>query len=289
MDTKKILRGEPVDGESVNEVKDVPEGFKEWEKKNEERIAEAKKAGTLPRFVRENKEHVEVKGVDIEDKRGDNGNMTEVETNDIIDKVKQLLAPITQRLYVAFEPFSPAIINAIRALKSRKEKNALYESIMNDERAKVHNDYFGVKTIEYPGHQGKRHKTWTGIKETAFALNELGISVAFLPEGTGDRFADSLLKIGDRKYILADFKYCTTKNSNTLAEDLIDGFGQANYIVLNASNMDVGGFKAAIKQVLRKTNNYGNLIIMNKYGKIKELSRKDIKLGRYKIKIKGFL
>ena len=64
---------------------------------------------------------------------------------------------------------------------------------------------------------------------------------------------------------------------------------QANYIVLNASNMDVGGFKAAIKQVLRKTNNYGNLIIMNKYGKIKELSRKDIKLGRYKIKIKGFL
>ena len=53
--------------------------------------------------------------------------------------------------------------------------------------------------------------------------------------------------------------------------------------------MDVGGFKAAIKQVLRKTNNYGNLIIMNKYGKIKELSRKDIKLGRYKIKIKGFL
>ncbi len=57
-DTKKILRGEPVDGESVNEVKDVPEGFKEWEKKNEKRIAEAKKAGTLPRFVRENEELV---------------------------------------------------------------------------------------------------------------------------------------------------------------------------------------------------------------------------------------
>lgn len=57
-DTRKILRGEPVDGESVNEVKDMPEGFKEWEKKNEERMKAAKEAGTLPRFVRENEKVV---------------------------------------------------------------------------------------------------------------------------------------------------------------------------------------------------------------------------------------
>lgn len=57
-DTKKILQVEPVDGESVNKVEDVPDGFKEWMEKNEKRIAEAKKAGTLPRFVRENGEIV---------------------------------------------------------------------------------------------------------------------------------------------------------------------------------------------------------------------------------------
>lgn len=66
-DTQKILRGEPLDGESVNKVEDVPEGFKEWEKKNEERMKAAKEAGTLPRFVRENEELVsgaksEIKG-----------------------------------------------------------------------------------------------------------------------------------------------------------------------------------------------------------------------------------
>lgn len=53
-DTQRILSGEPVTGESVNEVKDVPEGFKKWVEENEGRIAEAKKRGTLPGWLREN-------------------------------------------------------------------------------------------------------------------------------------------------------------------------------------------------------------------------------------------
>ena len=60
-DTKKILRGEPVDGESENKVDDVPDGFKDWMEKNEKRIAEARKKGTLPGFVRENGEIVGAK------------------------------------------------------------------------------------------------------------------------------------------------------------------------------------------------------------------------------------
>lgn len=57
-DTKKILRGEPVDGESVNEVKEPPKGFSDWVEKNEGRIAEARKNGTLPGWVKENEERV---------------------------------------------------------------------------------------------------------------------------------------------------------------------------------------------------------------------------------------
>ena len=53
-DTQKMLRGEPTDGESVNKVTEPPKGFSDWVEKNEERIAEAKKSGTLPGFVREN-------------------------------------------------------------------------------------------------------------------------------------------------------------------------------------------------------------------------------------------
>ena len=40
-DDEKILRGEPVSGESENAVKDVPEGFKEWMERNQERMERA--------------------------------------------------------------------------------------------------------------------------------------------------------------------------------------------------------------------------------------------------------
>lgn len=40
--------------ESVNAVKNVPSGFKNWIKSNSERIADAKKRGTLPYFIKDN-------------------------------------------------------------------------------------------------------------------------------------------------------------------------------------------------------------------------------------------
>ena len=50
-DTQKLLRGEPVDGHSVNEVKDLPQGFKTWMEENKSRIEGAK---TLPYFIKDN-------------------------------------------------------------------------------------------------------------------------------------------------------------------------------------------------------------------------------------------
>ena len=51
-DTRRILRGEqPTEG-SENTVEDVPGGFKDWLKDNEERIERAK---TLPYFMKDNK------------------------------------------------------------------------------------------------------------------------------------------------------------------------------------------------------------------------------------------
>jgi GNAT superfamily N-acetyltransferase len=40
--------------ESKNEVKDVPDNFKEWVKENESRIKDAEKRGTLPYFIKDN-------------------------------------------------------------------------------------------------------------------------------------------------------------------------------------------------------------------------------------------
>lgn len=47
------------DVKSVNEVTDVPQGFKDWIKDNEERINDAEKRGNLPYFIRDNKDEVE--------------------------------------------------------------------------------------------------------------------------------------------------------------------------------------------------------------------------------------
>ena len=44
---------------SVNEVKDVPEAFKQWVGTNAYRIEEAKKRGTLPYFVRDNQKRID--------------------------------------------------------------------------------------------------------------------------------------------------------------------------------------------------------------------------------------
>ncbi len=45
--------------ESRNEVKDVPQGFKDWVRDNAERIEKVEKRGTQPYFIRDNKEVIE--------------------------------------------------------------------------------------------------------------------------------------------------------------------------------------------------------------------------------------
>ena len=45
--------------ESVNEVKDVPDGFKQWIGTNSQRIADAEKRGTQPYFIRDNRNTID--------------------------------------------------------------------------------------------------------------------------------------------------------------------------------------------------------------------------------------
>lgn len=46
------------DAKSVNEVEDVPQGFKDWIKDNEERIERAEKRGRMPYFIADNRDTV---------------------------------------------------------------------------------------------------------------------------------------------------------------------------------------------------------------------------------------
>lgn len=58
-DTKRILRGERPEEGSENTVEDVPEGFKGWVEKNQERIDRARERGTLPYYIRDNQRYTE--------------------------------------------------------------------------------------------------------------------------------------------------------------------------------------------------------------------------------------
>jgi hypothetical protein len=58
-ENEAILEGEEPDKHSVNEVKDVPENFKKWVTANKGRIERAEKRGTLPYFLKDNKDYTQ--------------------------------------------------------------------------------------------------------------------------------------------------------------------------------------------------------------------------------------
>ena len=275
-DQQRILQGEEPSAESVNTVKDVPQGFKDWVEDNEERIARTK---SLPYFLRDNGKVVNGGWV---------GN-TNRKTNDLPSKIAKALAPTEHSLYISFEPFSPAIVEAVKAAHDRKAKNKILAEILNDERATLLNETQGYTTRLFAGHRGTNKPTWNATKQMGFDLNNGKISVVFLPELKGKTSADALIYYIDKKYLLADFKYAITTNGNTLSKEIEKGFLQASTIVLKLENMDAGQFKEAIEYIKRNNIRYGNIILINQFGKYKNISFKDIAKGRYVKKIKGFL
>ena len=183
---------------------------------------------------------------------------------------------------------SKYIEQKLSEIKERKGKNAFLETIMSDSSAFILGEENGHTTIMFQGNNGPKTSTWEQTKQMAFELNNNGFDVAFLPELLSETCADSLIRIGD-DFRIADFKYCITTKPNTLSKDLEHGFRQAKNIVLKLVNMDFGMFKEAIEYLLRNEIHYGNIILINKYGKTCTISYRDIKSGTYIRKTKGFL
>lgn len=203
-------------------------------------------------------------------------------------KIQQLDTPAQQPAFVAFDPFSAIVIEKLNERRDLKNKLRLFEDILNDGRAEVIFEIERAKTIAFPNHKGSQHKTWTGIKQMAKDINASGESVAFLPELNGETSADAIV-LFNGKPVVADFKYCVTKKDNTLAGELEDGFKQARTVVVKLENMDSGVFNDAIDYLVRNGILFGNIKLLNEYGKILEFTEKDLRYGAYKKKIKGFL
>ena len=183
---------------------------------------------------------------------------------------------------------SKDIEQKLRFLKDRKSKYAFFQSIMNDSGATILNNVNGHKTVLFPNNKGPQTNTWIRTKQMVFDLNKAGYEVAFISELDEETCADSLI-MNDTVFKLADFKYCITTKPNTLAKELEHGFKQANTLILKLPCIDTGLFCEAIDYLLRNEIPYGNIMLLNKYGKVQIITHKDIKSGSYARKIKGFL
>lgn len=286
---RAVLNGEDVsDWHFKGEITEPHKGFQKWIGENQERIENAK---SLPYWIKDNPKYVGAK------QAAQAKSLADIEM-----KIKAITKPREKNSYVSFEPISVIIIEKLKERKDLKQKLKLFEEIMSDDRAKELFRDKEARTIVFPGHKGSQHGTWKGIQQMAMDLNRNGENVAFLSERDidvesssekkekkkGKARADALVLFQGRP-VVADFKYCITKKSNTLAGDLEDGFGQASTLVVKLENMDAGVFKDAIGYMVRNDISYGNIKIINKYGKTKELTYEDIKRGRYVKMIKGFL
>lgn len=276
---KAVLDGEDVSGWKFDgEIAEPHEGFQKWMKDNVDRVEKAAEKGTLPYWMKDNPQYVKV----------GNAAPSAAMVKDIGSKVAEIMTPRERSAYVAFEPFSPIIIEKLKEHKDLKHKLGLFEDILNDERAKELSKVEGARTVVFPGHKGSQHDTWKGIKQMAKDLNRNGESVAFLPELDRVTSADALLLFRGRP-VVADFKYCITTKANTLAGNLEEGFRQAGTVVVKLENMDAGVFRDAIEYLKRKNFPCGNIKLINQYGDPIELTFTDIRNGRYLKKIKGFL
>jgi hypothetical protein len=256
-------------------VTEYPDGFRKWVSDNSEYIARKRAEGKEPYFVRDNAEAVD-------------GILGIPRMRDLGAKVDAIFKPNEINTYASFEPFSPMIMKAVSEAKGRNERRKIFESIMEDERAKEWPKKGKGRTVEFPGHKGRKSESWQATKKAIEELNESGVNVALLPEMDNTSCTDALLKIKDG-YYLTDFKMSDSTKSNTLSMDLKKGFTQANTIALKLFRMDGGEFKKAIEYLKRNEVYYGNLILLNKYGRHIILTKNSLATGKYKKMIKGFL
>lgn len=247
---------------STNYVEDVPSNYKQWVTDNKDRFKNWK---TKPYFIEAN--------------RND---------KDILQKLLEVSQSFQKSTYVAFEPFSPMIIERLKKIKHNADKQKLLQEIIDDNRAKLvfQNETNGSKTVIFDLHRGKG-ESLNNTLAMAKALNEKGKSVALLPEYDKISSADAIVEFKE-KLTIADFKYLKSKKINTLQKELYEGFEQTGTIVLKLENGNTDLFVQSIEYLKRNERKIGDLILINKYDNILELSYKDINLGKYRKLVKGF-
>ncbi|GIZ14135.1 hypothetical protein [Capnocytophaga catalasegens] len=133
---------------SKNYVSDVPENFKKWTIENKERIKNWK---TQPDWWENNKGFLPF-GVE--------------------NKIKSILDIPEKNTYIAFEPFSPIIINKLNELNNNKKKQKLLAEIVNAPEAKILFETENNKVVLFDKHKGVKKDSWQNTLQMAKALSK---------------------------------------------------------------------------------------------------------------------
>ena len=187
-----------------------------------------------------------------------------------------------------FEPYSAEIVKRLRKCSTRAQQNELFESIAHGADAQVINENSKAFTTCYPKHKSMKGETWKDTKQMAIDLNNGGISVCFLPEYDDTVSADAIAKVGGI-WKIADFKHSKSQKSNTIEININHAFEQAECCIIKVLKADRGTLCDALDYLVRNNCRVKEMVIINKYGKIKPLKAKDITDGRYHKILRGFL
>lgn len=200
-----------------------------------------------------------------------------------IDKLEKKKQDKVENMY-SFD-----IKNELSKLKNNQERNSLLEAFFYGDSAKLLKETDNARTVVYPKHKGLKKDSWEATQKMAFEMNKKGRSVAFLNEHDRKKSADAVSFVNGRLQI-CDFKYSEGCSWNTLQTAFVEGFEQADAIIFKG-DIDAGIFKEAIGYIKRNypKSVFGDMLIINKHGKLLDLSKDDFIKNKYMQKIKGFL
>lgn len=201
---------------------------------------------------------------------------------------KPTLPSLKNKLYSSIIPFAPQIIDKLEQLHTRWEKQKLFEEIINDESLDFQFSIGDTKTVVHPKHKGKKSDSWQATLKMAKDINRSGSDVAFLGENDNDGGADAIAKMFG-EYKLVEFKHSDSIKWSTVMHLLLEGFKQGDNIAIKLENMGFSQFCEAIDYLVRNKHKIGNIKLINRNGKTKDIYAKDIRSGKYKQKIRGFL
>ena len=272
-DTQRILDGEPVTGESVNAVTDVPEGFKKWVEENEGRIAGA---ASLPPFISDNAGFTSEVMADSRNVVGLLEQFRGVKAKHISNPFKELvMADFTGGVATLTVKGVRNLINLYYEKEAYRERVQILERIIKDR---------GFKRMEY--HSTKDNSVFAmGMKAFDRKLKEgempgnLMIAKKMLAQGY-DVFILPNIKETSADFILrreGKLYYAEGKSSygqNSLDNRLLRGTEQSSRIIADIQgNKNANYIASTLKMVFGKRPNLQEVILL-KGGRMITVRRK---------------